>query len=318
MMVNSEQCFHIFTTMFQDWALEQQADGNRPQLVELETKSTEHSQGRVRYVAAMCLYKQKKKQKAICLNNVFKKNHNQNYLKAKNALQAIAVVEAEYNDLCNSSKANTLRETERKQYDTGHLTHVTDKCYSIFSDMNAFVASTLNIENLRHHQANLLNVIVQCIHAKFYTVWLEQFDANEHDYAMQLLRAMTKTFVKVMAKQFFKDTKPQKQKAHRTQVLLPSKNTWKPSTACQASNKRTASMTDQVPSQQPSPVSAQGSRFDAETDCAVCREERDGEWVQCNKCSHWYHCDCIGMSRALFNRVKRYKKKKWHCESCDE
>jgi hypothetical protein len=248
------------------------------------------------------------------MNNVYKKDHRENYLRARAMLEVIDVVEADSDDLQHSQFTGTVKETERKQYEGGHLTHITDQCYLIFSNINTFVASVLSKANLKHHQSNLLNVIMSNVHKQFLDNWLNQFQAQQREASTQLFKCMLKTFVKVMAKQFMKDIKLQRQKAHRTQVLLTSKGT------CEAtSSKQHAKASSTLPTASqvtPSPEEVPNS-FDPENDCAKCHVEKGGDWVRCDKCNFWYHCQCILMSNALYQRVKRYKKKKWLCYKCD-
>ena len=239
------------------------------------------------------------------MNNVFKRKHKQEYAKAKDLLDAVDTVEAHADELEGSIFRDTLNETIRKQHAGCNLTQITDGCYEIFQGISDFIASVLHVENLKHCRANLLNVIIQTVFDKFIDKWLTELNFSSNATATTLFKIILKTFTKVMTKQFMKDIKPKEQKAHRVQVLI--------STSSVQSVKSLVTKTHSDES---------SVRREAHTNnnnvCGVCRDADvdKSDMVGCDKCAQWYHCKCINMSRAMFNRVKRYKRKKWMCSGC--
>ena len=56
-------------------------------------------------------------------------------------------------------------------------------------------------------------------------------------------------------------------------------------------------------------------------DCAVCKNEVKAKdpGMHCNKCSFWFHIDCISMIPADYHILKKTVKVKnamWFCDKC--
>ena len=37
--------------------------------------------------------------------------------------------------------------------------------------------------------------------------------------------------------------------------------------------------------------------------CHYCGNDGQVEWVQCDQCSQWYHCDCLGITLKEANNL---------------
>ena len=44
----------------------------------------------------------------------------------------------------------------------------------------------------------------------------------------------------------------------------------------------------------------------------ICKMKRKGQnWIECERCSQWYHCSCVGLTKAKADKLSQ-----WHCNNC--
>ena len=55
--------------------------------------------------------------------------------------------------------------------------------------------------------------------------------------------------------------------------------------------------------------------------CATCGKKDKGEvdqWLQCEICEDWYHCECENISDNTYNTLKNEKTVHWYCTVCNK
>ena len=69
---------------------------------------------------------------------------------------------------------------------------------------------------------------------------------------------------------------------------------------------------------QPGPSSALGDKQAPDNDdlCHKCFSDKEGDWIQCDSCDHWFHRKCAGMKTFRGYKKVSATGSSWFCKDC--
>jgi hypothetical protein len=187
--------------------------------------------GKVRYVGAMCIAKDRYHLKNFILNNLYKPKEKANVSKARKKLEMLDELIIQYEQLSQeTTDIESLTEIERKQNVRHSLLHINDKCTTFFMLVTHCIQSTLTQENLSIHKGELVDHVMDSIYVSnnITSAWIDLFPNQPEFLINELLKPVLDRYVKVNVKQFRKDMIDSlnliKKEAHRKAVLKKAEN----------------------------------------------------------------------------------------------